>query len=274
MYTGDAACPRPHPAPASGTKAPGPARIGPIPSAFGETLAHAREIAAELLWSSRCVVCDRPGPVLCAACRAELAYIDRWQACPRCGAPYGRLVCTECNAFALRQRGLSALSFQRCASAVAHDEAARRIVTAYKDAGERRLAPVIAELCAAQIGPGSATAQTVLTYIPASAAARRRRGFDHIQEIAHALAHRTGLRCTGLFARPDGRDQRGQDRAARMANMEGRLTVLPGHADQLPEKIIVFDDVCTTGATLVSAASALTQAGCRQVFCLTFSRVP
>ena len=65
-------------------------------------LQAAGSCAAELLWPTYCAACGAPGSVLCGQCRRSLAYIDWWRACPRCGAPFGRIQCTECNAVMLQ----------------------------------------------------------------------------------------------------------------------------------------------------------------------------
>jgi predicted amidophosphoribosyltransferase len=233
----------------------------------------ARTVLEEMIWSSRCVVCDMPGSPLCSSCQRNLAYIDHWQACPVCGAPFGRIICTECNTFTLHRRDTDVLPYGRCTSAVAHDDISRCIVTAYKDGGERSLAPVIARITADSLSPALAEHGTVLTFVPASAKARRRRGFDHTQEIATHLARITGMPLVCLFERPHGRDQRGLNRQQRMANMQRQMYVRRAYGETPPRSVLIFDDVCTTGATLFAASAEARAAGCSDVSCATFTRV-
>ena len=63
------------------------------------------EGVAELLWPTRCVLCDVPGTLLCDKCRLELPYIDPLLTCPHCGQAHGRLVCVDCNSFIAEHRG-------------------------------------------------------------------------------------------------------------------------------------------------------------------------
>ena len=63
------------------------------------------EALLETLWPTRCAVCDTPGEVLCAPCSLNLSHIDWWRACPRCGAPFGRVQCSECNPVMLGATG-------------------------------------------------------------------------------------------------------------------------------------------------------------------------
>ena len=100
---------------------------------------------------------------------------------------------------------------------------------------------------------------------------RGRRGFDHGEELAQALADRLGLAVAPVLARPRSRDQRALARRDRLANMEGRFIPLPG-ASAFPSVILV-DDVYTTGATLFAATDAVRVAGAATVRCLTFARV-
>lgn len=228
------------------------------------------EAVAETLWPTRCAVCDAPGQVLCDRCAAALAVVDQWDACPRCGAPWGRVQCCECNPVALKAAGRADLPLAQMASALRLDEAARAVVVTYKDRGERRLAEAMASPMAACTPPAWLSDGPAVTFIPASAAARRRRGFDHGELLAQAVARRLGLPCAGLLARPRAADQRTLGRSGRAANMAGSLAVLPGAS--VAGAVIVADDVCTTGATLCAAADALLAAGAQAVYGLTFAR--
>lgn len=226
---------------------------------------------AETLWPTRCAVCDAPGEMLCGACALNLQHIDWWRACPRCGAPFGRVQCSECNDVMLHAVGRDEPPFDACASAVAYDEAAARIVRTWKDAGERRLVDAMAALMTPLVPPSWHAEHPVVVPVPATAAARRRRGFDHGEELACAVAARLGLDVAPVLARPHSRDQRALARRGRLANMEGRFIPLPGAS--APLSALIVDDVCTTGATLFAASDAVRAAGALTVRCLTFARV-
>lgn len=236
---------------------------------LASALHAAADVAAETLWPTRCAVCDAPGALICEACRSKLLVIDACMACPVCGAPYGRVQCTECTPLMLKSACRSAIPFDGMAHAMVADDAVRRIVSAYKDRGERRLAATIAALCAPRIAPSWRT--SVVAYLPDAPRARRRRGFDHGQELARAVAQAAGLPCAGLFMPPRTANQRALTRAQRFANMAAAIRLAPDAP--VPRSVIVFDDICTTGSTLYAAADALRAAGCEAVFALTFGRV-
>ncbi len=114
---------------------------------------RAFEVFAETLFPTRCAVCDAPGVPLCAACERRLPYIDALLACPRCGAPFGRVQCTECNGVLLAPFGYDEPPHDGAASPCVLTEKVRRIVTVYKDQGERGLARPMAALMARAAPP-------------------------------------------------------------------------------------------------------------------------
>jgi len=210
---------------------------------------------AELIFPTRCAGCELPGAVLCAACLDALPRIEPDGRCPRCGAPFGALTCTECWN---REWAFSA------ALALGELEAPlARAVVLHKDAGERRLATVLGGLLAEQVAliwPGWAQA---VTFVPATRAALRRRGFDHGRAIGAVLAAELGVPLLSALVRGDARDQRSLGRIARAANAAGTFSVVPDA--KLPDRLLITDDVLTTGSTLDVAAAVLLEAGATEV---------
>ena len=205
-----------------------------------------------------------------------MAFIDQWRACPRCGAPWGLRECTECNALSMEGTGFAKPPFEGCVSAVLFDDAAARIVRLNKDAGERRLADWMAYYIASALPPEWARASCV-TFIPDSAKARLRRGYDHGRELAAATAGLLDLPLVEALGEPRAHDQRELGRADRFANMAKALSLTESPASRarlaLYDSVIVVDDVFTTGATLYSAARALRADSDRRIWAATFARV-
>ena len=108
----------------------------------------AADMVAETLYPTRCAVCDKPGAVLCGSCAAALPYIDALTACPRCGAPFGVVQCSECTSVLMEPFGYKEPPYDEMASALVLTEAVRRIVTVYKDQNERGLARPMAQIMA------------------------------------------------------------------------------------------------------------------------------
>jgi len=111
-----------------------------------------------------------------------------------------------------------------------------------------------------------------LVFVPADRAAKRRRGFDHLHEVADDLAYLTGLKLFDLLEKLPAADQRRLDREQRFINLSHAF-LLTAPAKLLPQHIILIDDVFTTGATLDAAASALLMHGAEEVRVATIARV-
>lgn len=148
------------------------------------------------------------------------------------------------------------------------DECAGRVVRVFKDQGEQRLSAVMAAMMARIVPPD--WRYDAVTFVPATLAAARYRGYDHAQLIARDVSCKLGLACIDTLARPKTRDQRKLTGAQRVANLAGRFHALD---NAVPHRLLLVDDVYTTGATLCAATDALRAAGCEEVFCLTFARV-
>ena len=177
-----------------------------------------------------------------------------------------------CNPVALERIGRDRLPYDACASAVLFGDAAGRIVRVFKDQGEQRLSSVMAS-CMLRTVPQDWTYDAV-TFVPATLSAYRYRGFDHAELIARAIASSTGSGCAPLLARPKARDQRKLSAMQRIANLSGSFHVREGAISEgLPGRVLLVDDVYTTGSTLCAAADALRLAGVREIRCLTFARV-
>lgn len=233
-----------------------------------------QETFAETLWPTRCVICDLPGELICHSCKVNLPYLDQLKACPRCGAAYGKEICTECNRFILDWKHLPSFPLNGCASATILTEETRRIVTAYKDRGEQRLSLDIARFMADAL-PRSWKTDAVFIPIPTKTSAQRERGFDHIQKISKQLSLLTNIPFQNELAIRKAKDQRLLNGRSRLSNMEDSFELAPNASVRLlsAQHIILIDDVMTTGATLFAATKILRKATHAPLYGLTFSRV-
>ncbi len=230
-----------------------------------------RESLTETLWPVRCALCDTPGEPLCARCERKLPYIDQNEACPTCGTAFGKLACTECNHLTLGLRGLDRFPLDGCRSVCRANPEALKIVRIYKDSGDRTLAEPLSRLLAQAI-PAS-WAGAYLVPIPARANALKKRGFDHIELLSGKLARRARMHRSLLLAHTGKHDQRELDAAARLANMRDAFVLQPSPLAAAPSKVVLLDDVITTGATIYAAAECLRLAGVKEVYGLSFARV-
>lgn len=246
-------------------------RIGGLVRAAGEGL-------AEVLWPTRCVGCDQPGELLCDECRARLPWVEQRLACPACGAPYGHLTCTECPG----EPGGAAWPARATIAALGFRGTPARMVTCLKDAHELRLAPVMAAAMLTALEEASAWPAADgrprfspretdgVCFVPATAAAFSRRGFDHMELVARSLAGCAGLPLADALVRAPARDQRELGREERSANLSGTARVVQ---DVSGARLLLLDDVATTGASLAEATRALLARGAASVTACVFARV-
>lgn len=213
-----------------------------------------RDALLEVLAPTRCAGCDMPGALLCADCRRNMPLVDPAYACPKCGAPFGHLTCTECWE---REYAFAA------AVAVGQlDRPLSRAITVYKDAGEQRLSTVLGELLAAALQARACDVGCMVP-VPSSRKALMRRGFDHIGLVAEQAAASLDLPLVRALVSARAIDQRGLARDERRSNAARSLALAPDLA--VPERILLVDDVFTTGATLDAASSLLLSAGANEV---------
>ncbi len=231
----------------------------------------AKASLVETTYPTRCVICDAPSSLLCEKCLHLLPYVDINWSCKKCGGLWGYYECTECNPLTLSKLGLENLPYDDFISALHSSAISRRIVSAYKDQGERRLASVIANIMSFYISAEVAQNIDAITYIPARREATRRRGYDHMQLVAHSLSQILGIRVSTTLSRPRGLDQRGLSRLERIKNTHDLFST---HVQACVSgaKLLLIDDVATTGSTIISAASALKRSGASVVYVRTFAR--
>ncbi|MFT4220490.1 MAG: phosphoribosyltransferase family protein, partial [Microbacterium sp.] len=187
--------------------------------------------------------------------------------CAGCAAP-GRPLCAACRAALVprpRRRELDGLTVW---SGLDYRDVAAGALRALKEQGRtglaRELAPALhASLRAVAAGESG----LVVVPVPTSRAAMRRRGY----RVVDLLVRRTGLRPATLLA-PARRtaDQRALGREERASNAAGSLVAR--RATGL--RVVIADDVVTSGATLREAARALSAAGAHVVGAATVAATP
>lgn len=201
-----------------------------------------RQLAAAVA-PPRCGCCGapcEPKVVLCGRCRAELA-----RARPLVESGPGDLTLA-----------VAASRFEGVARELAHGlKFGRRLALA------RVAAEAILRAC-----PSEELRATVVP-VPAAPWRWRWRGFDPAEEIALALATLGCLPYRASLRRAHGPRQVGRQRRARLADPPRVRAVWPA-----PTRVLLVDDVHTTGATLSACASALRGAGCERVVALTLAR--
>jgi ComF family protein len=234
----------------------------------------------DLLLPRRCVTCGAAGDWLCAACAAGLRPLPA-RRCPRCGAPgpwtaragvgaspldlrAGGRRCPEC--------GGRDLAFVSAAAAFTYEGPARALVTACKFKALRSLTDDMV----ARAAPAFAEAaqDAFVTWVPGHRDHQLERGFNQAERLARGFAREAGLAYAPLLRRArHGARQSGLSRAARAANVKEAFALREGNNRVLRKlkRVMIVDDVYTTGETLDQCAQVLAQAGL-QPHVFTFAR--
>jgi len=110
----------------------------------------------------------------------------------------------------------------------------------------------------------------VVVPVPTVASHVRTRGFDHSTRLARALAEEHGLPFADLLSRSGKAKQVGSSRKQRLAQLKGAFSVQPNAI--LPDKVLLVDDVATTGATLSECTKVLRRAGVKHVQAVVFAK--
>ena len=248
------------------------ARYDPPPRrAFAATLARR---AVDLILPPSCLACSEPverSGALCAACWSGLRLIER-PFCERLAIPFAY----DIGAGALSAEAIAdPPPFRRLRAVAIYDGLSGRIVQGLKYHDRTDIAKPAAAMMARVAAELAADIDLV---VPVPLHRRRlwQRRFNQSALLAEALAAALGRPFAPLVLariRPT-RRQVGLKAAARADNVRGAFAVLPGGREAIARRrILLVDDVYTTGATAKAATRALLRAGAASVEVVVFARV-
>ncbi|MFZ4812580.1 MAG: ComF family protein [Ilumatobacteraceae bacterium] len=192
-----------------------------------------------MVFSSSCSSCRQPGPEWCHACRFSLA------SAPVVHLPHG------------------------VKAALPYDGAARSAVLALKYRNRRRVARYLGALMVQRLGLREARRFDLVTWAPTSGRRAGQRGFDQAELLARHIARELGVPCRRLLYRTHGTAQTGLTRSERLDGPDFRA-----RRQRRSLRVLVVDDVVTTGATLLASAEALAAAGVTEVVLIAAAATP
>jgi ComF family protein len=200
---------------------------------------------------------------MCPLCIATLPYPVN--ECYRCNIPakHGR-TCSKCQATSQYSGLISANA------AVPYRDSVKDLIWKLKFGRVQPAAETMAAIMAERYGHMLAE-DVLIVPVPTATKRVRSRGYDQAVLIAKALARRTGRRYASPLLRVGAQEQIGAGRVQRREQLQGVFSIRQG-STVLNARILLIDDVMTTGATLDTAAMALKQAGAKVVGSLVFAR--
>lgn len=196
------------------------------------------------LFPNKCLICFEEGAVLCASHCLETT-----------------LMSTQPSINSVLDRGLSVTYYQ--------NKTAQQLIKKLKFSRQRSAAALMVEALFNAID-WEDYKEYVLVPMPLHWRRRYQRGFNQSLILAQGLSDKTGLRHSEGLVRVRATAQ--QARLGKLARVQNMQQVFKWSASEPPPtKVILIDDVFTTGATASAAALTLKKAGAREVMVITFA---
>lgn len=226
---------------------------------------------------ARCLTCeatvDAPGQ-LCPACFAVTHFVTD-PCCVRCGQSFAHageadraMQCARCAA--------TPPAWRHARAALRYDDQARRIILPFKHGDRVETAAALARHMA-RAGAALLQEADLLVPVPLHRSRTRARRYNQSALLARAIARLSGrpAMLDALRRTRATRSLGGQSAAQRASEMTDAFVVPPARALQVAgSRVLLIDDVLTSGATANACARTLLAAGAAQVDVLVAARVP
>jgi ComF family protein len=231
-------------------------------------------VALDAVLPPRCLKCgeavDAAG-ALCPGCWSTVRYLGPPQ-CACCGLPFefemgADALCGAC----LAERP----PFERARAVFRYDDESKGLVLAFKHADRTDGAPAFARWLE-RAGQGLIADADLVAPVPLHWMRLARRRYNQAALLANALSRQTGVAAVPdlLIRRRRTPSQGGLSAAGRQRNVQGAFAVNPRHGERVGDRrVLLVDDVLTTGATASACARVLLRAGARAVDVLALAQV-
>lgn len=209
-----------------------------------------------------CLICQEEGAALCESCiNAEI--IPYGEHCWNCGArSFSGRTCEKC-----RKSGTP----RHVWLSTTYEGAAQQLIKLYKFGNLRVAADSIANLMFETFWSfNNENAEYLVVSIPTATSRIRGRSFDHSALLAREVAKLLGQQYLPALGRLGQGRQVGKSRKERLEQINNKFYLKSGLVKG--QKILIIDDVVTTGGTLRAATKVLRAAGAKQVDALVFSK--
>lgn len=216
-----------------------------------------------------------PDGIKCIVCGREIRE-NRYGLCDKCAFDINGNYCKRCGRHKVGiadycgECSQEALHFDEARSSVVYADDAKAIVRRLKYGSAAYLARHLGEFMLDTLFATNWTFDC-FTFVPMFARRQKKRGYNQAELLAKAVAERTTTPCLKILEKTvNTKNQARLDRDARMKNLFGSYTAVVNP----PERVVIIDDVMTTGSTLNECARVLKKAGAKVVYTLTFASVP
>lgn len=234
-----------------------------------------KELIRRLFFPPRCAACHalvdwyETGVGLCEACFKEWR-AEKEERCAICGESVSRCGCMPDAMQKAKCEGFRKLNYY---DPKTRKKVQNRVVYTVKESRVRStfefLAKEMLPLVRETVGERS-TDEFCITYLPRTRKAKRRYGVDQAEQLARALSSLSGIEWTEVFERDGGVAQKGLSPAERARNAQKSYRLKNG-VELHGKRILLIDDVVTTGAGMAVGARLCRRAGAASIFGLALS---
>lgn len=234
---------------------------------------HTARLALDIALPTLCVACREPvdGDGVCATCWAKLSFIAP-PFCPRLGIPF---VYDPGPDMLSMEAIANPPAYTRARAAVRYEDVARTLVHALKYQDRTDLAPAMGRWMA-RAGRELLTEADVLVPVPLHWKRGWSRRYNQSGALARVIERQTGVKSSSEAlrrVRPT-QQQIGLSRKDRASNVQGAFKVAADRQSLIHgRRVVLIDDVLTSGATVDACARALLRAKAASVDVLVFARV-
>jgi len=234
------------------------------PSKSALILYHALWSALDLIYPPVCGGCEEPGSRWCDKCYQETEIINQSTACPHCGKPKtDGLICNECVEEPLPLEGIRSWAI--------YDGRLRQAIHSFKYQNNLSLGEVFSRYLINLLLESDWKIDLIVP-VPISLKKFHERGYNQSNLLSRPIAMGLGIRNVPNALRklkntPSQVDLNAQERRMNLRDAFWADPVLIKN-----KRVLIIDDVITTGSTLRSCAEALLQAGTTGVFAATLAR--
>lgn len=231
------------------------------------------QAAVSLLYPATCAICReqvRAGQYLCDRCEGKIVRIVR-PFCETCSEPFDGSINT---AFSCANCAHRTIHFKAAVAAYRGRGIVRDVIHEFKYNRQIHLRHLVARWLRAALDDERLRGQQfdVLVPVPLHPARQRERGFNQATLLAELLSAHAAIPCRSLLKRIRyTTTQTALDRAERMENLHNAFR-LRKNTDVRGLRMLLIDDVLTTGSTLSECARVLKRAGAKSVHAATAAR--
>lgn len=215
-----------------------------------------------------------PDDIKCIVCGDDYPVANRYCLCPRCSLSVNETYCIGCGR-ATDTAGIycdtchyKKWSFEQARSVFVYENSVRDLVRRLKYGNARYLVPQFAALMAETYLRANMRAD-VVTFVPMPAERKRKRGYNQAELLAKGVSAVIGIPAAALLEKTVFTKNLARMRASERAKaIEGTFSC---GVSEIPESILLIDDVFTTGATAEECAKTLKRGGAKRVSVLTLA---